>query len=274
MTDYLSIQKFSELTGVETSTLRYWDDIGIFSPVKRDSENNYRNYSLEQVIPLKLISILSELGIPLKTIAKLREERDIKGFLNLLDDQEREINVELARLRERLSIIHTRRELIRLGSEADINKIYIETVSNIRTAFLWPKNEYGDNGFLDPFTFYISQAEKYRINLGFPIGGRYDDMDSFVSDSERPQHFFSVDPTGNKVLRKGEYLVAFTRGYYGEFGDLPQRMLSYAEDNKIKIVGPVFVLYLHDETCMTESSQFLAQVKVEVIKPKRFKTKI
>jgi effector-binding domain-containing protein len=66
-----------------------------------------------------------------------------------------------------------------------------------------------------------------------------------------------------------DYLCGFTRGYYGDFGDLPERMTAYAEENSLTISGPVYTVYLHDEICANSTSNYLAEVCVPVSKQKR-----
>ena len=83
--DFYTIQEYSQITGVETSTLRYWDDIGLFSPAMRNPDNNYRYYSLSQITSLNFITVLSDLEIPLKTIADLRKARDPQKLARILD---------------------------------------------------------------------------------------------------------------------------------------------------------------------------------------------
>ena len=87
MKDFFSVKEFSKLTGIETSTLRFWDDIGLFSPAKRDPENNYRYYSLAQITTVNFVSTLSNLNIPLKDIAKLRKDREPENLMRLLEQK-------------------------------------------------------------------------------------------------------------------------------------------------------------------------------------------
>jgi len=68
MKNQLTIKEFSELSGIDASTLRYWDEIGLFSPAHRNTENNYRYYAPTQIIAINFITVLSRLNIPLKTI--------------------------------------------------------------------------------------------------------------------------------------------------------------------------------------------------------------
>ena len=272
MKDYYSVIEFAKLSGVEASTLRYWDRAGIFKPLKRNPENNYRYYSLAQITTVNFISTLSKLGIPIKTIAIIRKSRNPEEFLRLLEKKERVLVQELLKLREGLSIIHAREEMIRYGLKIDENKISIMTREEESQAILWPRNEYLEGEtFIEPLTKFINRAKEYRINLSFPVGGRYENMESFLKAPGQPDHFFTIDPTGVNVRKKGEYLVGFTRGYYGALGDLPQRMAEYANENNLQVAGHVYLTYPHDETCYPEPDCYLAQIMVAVIRPKRKK---
>jgi DNA-binding transcriptional MerR regulator len=93
MSNIISIQEFSKLSGIEASTLRYWDELGLFSPLERNPENNYRYYSTAQLLALNFVTVLSDLAIPLKTIAQLRKDRDPEKLMDLLERQEKDNNI-------------------------------------------------------------------------------------------------------------------------------------------------------------------------------------
>jgi len=268
MEHYYSVQEFARLTNVEASTLRYWDSIGIFSPARRDPETNYRYYTLAQITAVNFVSILRDLHIPLKTIADLRKERNPENFLELLAKKEKDLDMELRALRERSSIIHERRELINRGLRVDDTQI---SVSHRESAaiILWPRNEYreGDT-FLEPLAAFVSQAAAQRVNLSFPVGGYWDTLESLRKASFQPSRFFSIDPIGAHVWKKGEYLTGYARGDYGELGDLPERMAAYAKENHLSVSGPVYTVYLHDEVCTPDPSRYLAQSSVSVSRAK------
>lgn len=268
MDDILSIQEFSRLSGVESSTLRYWDEIGIFSPLKRHPENNYRYYSTAQLLALNFVTVLSDLEFPLKTIAELRKERDPEKLLALLEKQEHQMDMEMRSLRLRYSIIHARRELINLGSKIDDSTLSVEQLDE-KSMILWPRNEYQQGEtFIEPLAASVSRVHEYHINLSFPVGGYYDDIESFKNAPNRPDHFISIDPVGIHTRKAGSYLVGYARGYYGDIGDLPDRMIAYAGENSLCLSGPVYTLYLWEETCTKDPSEYLAQCAVAVTKKK------
>ena len=272
MKDYYSVIEFAKLSGVKESTLRYWDRVGIFQPLKRNPENNYRYYSPAQITTVNFISTLSNIGIPVKTIAAIRKSRNPEVFLALLEKKERVLDKELRILRESISIIHAKEVMIRYGLRVDEEKISVVYKEEEWSAILWPRNEYQDGEtFIEPLSKFVNQAKRHRINLSFPIGGRYDNMESFIKAPAQPNHFFSVDPTGVNVRRSGEYVVGFARGYYGELGDLPDRMEVFIRENNLQVTGHVYLTYLHDEACFPEPDNYLAQAMVAVGKSRRRK---
>jgi len=266
LAETLSIQEFSKISGVESSTLRYWDEIELFSPLMRNPENNYRHYSNVQLLALNFVTTLSSLDIPLKTIADLRDERDPEGLLEILERLEKRMDMEMRDLRERYSIIHARRELIQMGIKIDEGALSVMHLES-RQMIVWPRNEYreGDT-FLEPLTKHISETNEHHINLSFPVAGRHDDMESFINAPGRPDNFVSIDPIGTYERKAGDYLVGYVRGYYGQLGDLPERMNVYANENSLKLSGPVFTMYLHEEICTADPSQYLAKISVAVEK--------
>ena len=266
MDDYLSIHEFSKLSGVESTKLRYWDEIGIFCPLKRNPENNYRYYSTVQLLALNFVTVLSDLEIPLKTIAELRVERDPEKLLTLLEKQEIQMDMEMRRLRQRYSIIHSRRELINLGMNVDELTISVVHLDE-KDMIMWPQNEYGENDtFIEPLSTHVAMTSDYHINLSFPVGGYHNNIESFIAAPGRPDHFLSFDPVGNHIRKAGDYLVGYVHGYYSNMGGLPEKMAAYAKENSIPLTGPVYTMYLHEEICITDPSKYLAQCSIAVAK--------
>ena len=288
MKEFLSIREFSKFSGVSSSTLRYWDEIGLFSPAKRDVENNYRYYTPQQIIAVNFIVVLSSFGISLKTIGEIGKGRTPENVMDLIEQQEKLLNMEMRRLQECYSVIHTRRELINYGRSVmkgfklvdgarvsgdtsvvggmvvDLNKVFV-MYRDEANFVMGPKNEFKKGeGFYGPFINFCKKAEDLRINLKFPIAGMHDNWGEFIKAPGSPNYFCSMDPAGNSKRGVGKYVVGYTRGYYGQFGDLPERMKKFIEENALTVTGRVYSLYLHDEVCIQDPSKYLVQVSVAV----------
>ena len=235
MKDFLSIKEFSKLSGIESSTLRYWDEIGLFSPVERNAENNYRYYTPEQIVAVNFVKVMSGLDVPLKTISKMVASRTPNDIIQLIERQEKQLDMAMRRLRDNYSIIHTRRELINYGNkvlngyrladgtQVDVNQIFV-THREERHLVVGQRNEFDENSdYYVPLKCFYEQAKDLRANLGLPIGGMHDSWDDFIKSPGTPHHFFSMDPTSNTIHPAGKYVVGFSFGDYGQFGDLPER---------------------------------------------------
>ena len=65
-----SIKELADLSGISTRTLRYYDEIGLLTP-KRDESNLYRVYGEEEVDRLQQILFYRELDVSLNDIQLL-----------------------------------------------------------------------------------------------------------------------------------------------------------------------------------------------------------
>jgi len=265
----LSVKDFSALTGIEESTLRYWDRIGLFCPALRHEENNYRLYAIEQMVAVNFVTTLSKLKLPLKTIGQARDARDPQKIISLLEQQEFEIDKEMAQLQEIHATIHILRTMYRRGAEAAPGTICVQHFKQM-AIIMGPPNAYSNGEQLyNALTEYYRQARHNRVNLSNPIGGYYTSVEQYIENPVLPQCFFSIDTTGCDCLPEGDYLVGYVQGYYGQMGSMPEQLTAYAEENDLTCEGPVYVIYLLDEICVLEPTKYLAQVSVRVRKRKK-----
>ncbi|MDR1042517.1 MAG: MerR family transcriptional regulator [Clostridiales Family XIII bacterium] len=262
-TELLSMKKFSEFTGINQTTLRYYDKIGLFSPVSRGT-NDYRNYSPQQIITINLINVLSDLGVPLKQINEMVHDRTPEKLLAVLTSHEKNLDAQMRHLYESYSTIHILRELIQTGCAADESAVS-EVEMDAMPLIMGPENDFQDNTlFYETFINFYKRAEEMGINLNYPIGGYFETTDDFWAEPSQPTCFFSLDPHGHHEKPAGRYVVAYSRGYYGEMGDVTERLKSYSATHNIHTDGPLYVIYLHDEISVADPKEYLAQVSILV----------
>jgi len=287
MKNQMTIKEFAALSKIDPSTLRYWDELGLFSPAHRDADNNYRYYAPSQIIAVNFITTMSSIGVSLKTIKEMTKSRQPEATMRLIEQQEKILDRKVYKLLEAQSLTRSRIELIRDGilakegfavldgvvvssdtpgaSLADESKMLtLDCHEMIQT--LGPRNKLRDEAnFYRTFIEFCHHADTARVNLNFPIGGYYDNVNTFIENPIVPSRYYSLDPSGGHVRPAGKYLVGFHRGYYGEFGDFPERFMKYIKKNNLNITGPVYTMYLLDETCMSNQDDYMAQVCVRLV---------
>ena len=94
-----TVKEVSELTGVSTRTLHYYDEIGLFPPTDK-SEAGYRLYDDRALEILQQILFFREFGIPLKDIKTILENPSLDR--NQILQMQREMLVEKKERMERL----------------------------------------------------------------------------------------------------------------------------------------------------------------------------
>lgn len=95
------VGEISRFFGISRDTVHYYDSFGIF-PASRDSENNYRYYTREDVVFFHHISMLRDLGIPLEDIKASVSDNDIAAQRQIIDSRRDKIEAEISQLQQQL----------------------------------------------------------------------------------------------------------------------------------------------------------------------------
>jgi DNA-binding transcriptional MerR regulator len=269
--DYLSIGEFARIVGITPNSLRVYDKKGVFSPAARGNglENDYRYYAPMQITTVKMIRVLTKIGVPHNTIREMARGRTPEKLIKLLRKQREELAGEIRFLREAHSVIAMFLDFITEGLLAEESEIFVREGSERRIA-LGEINEYnGGENFYGAFARFCAASYTPELNLSYPIGGYFDSMERFLDAPSRPARFFSHDPSGKDGIAGGLYLTGYTRGYYGQTNGLPERMADYADKNGLTFAGPVYNTYLLDELSMTDTEQYLMQASASVSEARR-----
>jgi DNA-binding transcriptional MerR regulator len=287
--DYLSIAEFSEITGLPQSTLRYYHDKNIFPPAAV-GENQYRYYSPEQIISVNFIKVLLELGLPIKKISEYQSERDPNGMVSVLFSQIKEINKQIRMLTDAYAVIQVFQENIITGVQADPESLSVQRLDEGNIRFGGVNNfsqekpvkdserpsrkkvvpvekltqRDNETAFYAPFSQFCINAKKYGINLSFPTGGHWGTFFDYIKSANQPEKFFSLDPFGYDTRPAGDYLVGYSKGFYGKLSNLPERFVDYAKEHRLQFVGGVYSTYIHDEVSVKNPDEYLMQTIVQV----------
>lgn len=109
----LKISDFAQLAQLSVSTLRYYDELGIFKPISVDPATGYRFYVMDQLVQLNRILALKDLGVNLRTITKLlREPMPTDAFYALLQRRQAQLEQTIQNAHEQLARIEARLEYI------------------------------------------------------------------------------------------------------------------------------------------------------------------
>jgi DNA-binding transcriptional MerR regulator len=259
----LPIREFARLSGLKQSTLRYYDDLGLFKPaVRRD--NGYRYYLPRQLITISTIRAFTDFDVTVKAATEVASVRTPESVLKFMVGKEIDLEDRIATLSSELKVARVFKRMLHRGLSIDENKISIEYLNELPIS-IGPVNEFPEDGsFHKPFMNFLTVAKEHRININYPIGGLFTDMDGFSDNPNTPVNFFSVDPDGLDRRPPGNYITAFTRGYYGSVQDIPEKMREFAEKEDLVFKGPVYNIFMFDEVSEIDPDNYLLEISVHV----------
>ncbi len=110
------IRELSQLAGISTRTLRYYDEIGLLKP-SRVTEAGYRCYGPDEVALLQQILFYRERGFELKTVQKILYDKDfdmlqaMEEHLRALEDRKAKTEDLIATVKKTIQNMKGDREM-------------------------------------------------------------------------------------------------------------------------------------------------------------------
>ncbi|GHU86964.1 MerR family transcriptional regulator [Clostridia bacterium] len=261
----LSISELARFARVSRTALIYYDAMKLISPAAR-GENDYRYYSERHVAVVNVISTLKETGMPLKEIAKVIKNRTPESVMTLFSEQERLIDLNIAKLTRAKTLMSELKHNIEEGMAADESKIELKTVA-AQPVFLGPRNDYSGGKTLDDalLAFYLwCEQTNGDMDLNYPAWGMFSEERIRRRDWKWPDRFYFKRPDAPDAKLAGTYVVGYTRGDYGRTEALYERLTAYIAANNLEICGPAYEEYPLNEISVTNPDDYLIRVSITV----------
>lgn len=266
----LNISEFAKISGVSRQTLIYYDRIGLFSPIMV-ADNKYRLYSHNQVDNIGIITILSDLGIPLKKIKEILADISLDTISNTLEYQLTAIQEKIEKLSLLRDMTELRLEQLNEGRRFcdNLENVHIEELKEdisicIGNSIQCLQEDIGDDVVLD----FFDKIEKLDIPMIFSFGHIKcsEDILQGVYNRATNMWFRLKDKKhSNDIIPSGKYIVGYGRGDYGNTNYIYPELLKYAEEHQITLTGRVYEEYLIDELSEKDPNNFVVKVIVAIL---------
>lgn len=271
---YLNISDFAKISGVNRQTLIYYDRIGLFSPTFV-ADNKYRMYSHNQVDTIGIITILSDLGVPLKKIKEILTDISIDTMEKTLNYQLDEIEKKIEKLTILKDMTQIRLEQMREGkrflngaANFSIKKITEEIPIRVGEKIDCKQENIGD----DTVITFFDHIEQCGLPLIFSFGYIKNAENIERSNNNVISHMWfrlKNKKYANAVISPGNYLVGYAKGDYGNTNYIYKDLFAFARENKLQITGNVYEEYLIDELSEKNPNDFVLQILVKITRTKK-----
>ncbi|MDG0948022.1 MerR family transcriptional regulator [Bacillus paranthracis] len=268
-----TIGEMAKMHNVAESTLRYYDEKGIFHPSTVDPQTNYRYYTIDQFSLLDTIKFLRQLNIPLKEIKKYIDERNPAYALNLLEKQQemmlkkqREIEYALAKMEHKI-------HLIKEATKAKAEQMVMKEIPqrNITAIAVAP------NTTDDMFEYYIHSLQKnmkqmddslFSGDIGVTVAKKGFMQNEFQAYSSV---FILLDYMPYEVhnsdeIKEGLYACSYHHGPYEETDATYKELLTYIDKEGYEVHGDSIEIGLIDWSVTENPEEQVTEIQIPVVK--------
>lgn len=149
MKDKYNIKEVSEILNISKSTLRYWDSEKLVQ-MERNQLNDYREYNIKQIVDISDIAFYRSINVPITKLKKVYE-MNLAEFDQILDDTQKDIDLQIAELKKKRKGIMARKEKIR-ELERLLAEPYTISIPDMSTIVEYDIKHFAE---IDPYDFAI-----------------------------------------------------------------------------------------------------------------------
>lgn len=278
----LTISQFAKLHKVNKRTLHYYDEIGIFSPMYKN-ENGYRYYDYMQGSDFEYIKMLKELNMGLDEIKKYKENPNEDDFKKIAEKKLLEIDEQIKILNSRKYILKDRIEKLnkceqirnndRLNKNNNKSKIgeFIEIVECDEEKYFFVPFKFEDNDVekLIAHVNDIWSIEECCRGIGSCISIEkvkdkyFKEYDGLFINITEDTDLCKISDENILLKPKGKYLSAYHRGDWNGLSDFYEKILKYADENNLNLVGYSFEIGMND-FAISNDDDYITQIMIKV----------
>lgn len=266
------IGEFANFIKIPIKTLRYYDEIGIFKPLKVDDDTGYRYYSASQLPLINRILSLKDIGFSLTQISYIISSRlsagELIGMLNL-KDMELDESIKAAGDKKRKV-----NSLIKLLNEEDSVMKYdviIKQVPPVMGACLRDRvKDYGDQGHLwEELVGHISRNNSKVLPgcmvIFYDPGYKESQVDlEIVEMVSNPVP--NTDRIRYREIEGATMASVIHKGSYNTLSQAYDALLKWVEENGYTPCGPNRELYIEGEWSVASPDDYITEIQLPVKK--------
>lgn len=235
--EYMTTGEFAAAKGVSKDTLFHYDDIGLFCPEKV-SENGYRLYSIYQLETFDTIRMLRDLGMPLKEIRDILDNRSPECVMCVFAEREQQIDIQIEKLRSTKQWLSRRREKIASAEKIDFSEVTMQEFPE-RYYLYGHVTDGSEKSLYRKTSELIAEFKNSGMRSDYDVAYiQYEDNVAKANFTEYDNTILLMDerPLKGKyqTLPGGKYIVAYHVGHWINIGQAYWRLLQYKEENHLK----------------------------------------
>ena len=242
-----SIGKIAKAIGITRKAILNYEVKGLIAPDKKDGNTGNRYYTIDTFTQIRTIRVFQNLGLSLDEIHEYFDGKsDLQPMINRLEKMRDELNLTIEKLKERTQKKSNVIREITIEPQTIYCRVYNSTsiadkTNLLRDTALEAMRLHGtDTTRRMYFTEYSAKApQDIFYCVAVPQG----------SEGEYIKH-----------LPELKAISFFHHGAYEEIPEVRKRLITYAEENNLKLTGVFRNVYLEGPPQHKDKSKFITQI--------------
>lgn len=260
----LTVSQFAKLHNVNKRTLHYYDEIGIFSPDYK-GENGYRYYDYMQGVDFEYIKMLKELNMGLDEIKKYIDNPNEDDFKEIAEVKIKEIDQEIKLLNRRKEVLDDKLQKLNKCDEVR-KKNNIKVVECEEEKFFYTPFKFEDDDLKQLISHIkdVWTVDEYCKGIGSFVSvekiqrGEFEEYDGLFIEM-----LDDIDSDKTIIKPKGKYICAYHMGDWDTLPDFYGKIVKYAEENNLTLVGYSFEIGMND-FAISDMKDYITQIMIRV----------
>lgn len=259
----LTASEFAKVCSVTPRTIRWYQEQGIIEPIKIDRWNKYAYFDPQQALKIFRIKLLQQFNLSLREIKNLVNDKNLS-----LDEELKKLDNFIKEKQKDYLFLKQINNILSPHTSPDIKSEII----GIFQLFCYRVN----NGDYHKIDEYLNKIRKYAKELKLKV---LDYEITFYLDEDfeyRPKQsnleialIVEKPITTLKDLSENYYFREFPKtkaltftfkGPYSYLTLIYKKVDKYIEDQKIKLSGPVFEIYLKNPTNTKSAYNYITKI--------------
>lgn len=265
---YLTTSEFAKICGVTKFTLFHYDKIGILKPEIVD-DKGYRNYSIRQLSTYDIITVLKQVGTPLKEIKDFIENQNTHFFLEILTQKKIQLDKELKKIKRMQQLLQSAIDTTNYAIHVNCGQPRIENrdeeyliAANISQESSNRKRVqkiYEQYHYCGEHDLFMASATGFINSKSNLENGQYHNMEYFfcITDSRCDSQFLHVKPAG-------KYAIIDHEGPREGISASYEKLKAYIEKKHMDIIGNAYEFELVNSLAAGNPENYIIEIAIEV----------
>ncbi|MFJ7186078.1 MerR family transcriptional regulator [Lysinibacillus xylanilyticus] len=267
---YFTTGEFAKICKVNKQTLIYYDQIGLLSPIMKDSKD-YRYYSIAQYEFFSVIELLKAVGMSLKDIQKYMAEKSPENFLDLMYQQKEIVAKKRRELEMIESIIDVKIDLTEEALHLDFNSITFEHLPEATLYLSKNIEDSKEEQFTKAVSDFIDELDRFQLDTGYPIGGITRREQVLAGNYDNYSFLYIEQPhlrEGHPYFKaiEGDFIVGYHVGNSTTLGESYERLFTVMREKGFELGEYVYEEYIYDAVIKNREEDYVTKIMIEIKK--------